>query len=144
MKKKYVLYGLLLILMFVVLTPSVYAAEELHFCNQDSLKAFIFIGHIINVIKIVIPLIIIILGMVDFARAMISNDDKATMSAAKSLVLRLIAGVIVFLIPTIFYGILNLVFPDEINDYDNMACTKCILRVSECDYDTMSGSLPEK
>ena len=144
MKKKYVLYSLLLILMFVIFTPTVYAAEELHFCNQDSLKAFIFIGHIVNVIKIVIPLVIIVLGMIDFGRAMISSDDKATASAAKSLVQRLIAGIIVFLIPTIFYGILNQVFPDELNGYDSMACTKCILRVSECNYDTMSGSLPEK
>ena len=144
MKKKYVLYGLLLILMFVVLTPSVYAAEELHFCNQDSLKAFIFIGNIINVIKIVIPLIIIILGMVDFARAMISNDDKATASAAKSLIQKLIAGIIVFIIPSICYGIMHLIFQEDFDNYDNMACTKCILRVSECDYDTMSGSLPEK
>lgn len=144
MKKKYLLYSLALILAFILFTPRVFAEEELHFCNQDSLKAFIFIGNIVTVLKIVIPLIIIVLGMIDFGRAMVSNDDKATVSAAKSLIHRLIAGIIVFMIPSLCYGLLNLMFKTEFDEYNNMTCTKCILKVNECDYDKLSPSLPEK
>ena len=41
-------------------------------------------------------------------------------------------------------NVMHLIFQEDFDNYGNMACTKCILRVSECDYDTMSGSLPEK
>lgn len=143
MKKSVMLYILIIVLMFLFI-PNVMAAEELHFCNQDSLKSFIFIGNIISVIKIGVPLIIIVFGMIDFGRAVVSSDDKATSSAAKSLIQRLIAGIVIFLIPSFFLGTMNILFKEEMDSYDNLSCVKCILHVSECDFDSMVNELPEK
>ena len=59
------------------------------------------VGYVFLIAKIVIPIILIILGMVDLGKAVISSDDKAISKAAKSLLMRTIAAIAIFFIPTI-------------------------------------------
>lgn len=106
-------------------------------CGEEEIKnAMQIIGYVINLAKIIVPLIIIILGMVDFGKATISSDDKAISKAASSLVRRFVAGVIIFFIPTIVFALLNLL---EVSNENNesgsfVECTKCMLKPnSECD-----------
>lgn len=69
--------------------------------NSSVLGAFIILGNILKVIKWIVPLIIIVLGMVDFVKATLSNDDNAIKKATSSLSRRIIAGLIIFFVPTI-------------------------------------------
>ena len=45
--------------------------------NPDILRVVFFGKELINIVKIVVPIALIILGMVDFTKALASNDDKA-------------------------------------------------------------------
>ena len=91
------------------------------------------IGYIVEIVKIVIPLLIIVYGMVDFGKAVISSDDKAINKATNSLIRRIVAGIAVFFIPTIILAMFNII--GITNDIENTsrysACTKCILNASE-------------
>lgn len=91
------------------------------------------IGYIVLVAKWLVPIVIIILGIIDFAKAVISSDDKALNKATSSLAKRIVAGLIVFFIPTLLLALLNLL--DISNGIENNgrfdACTKCILNASK-------------
>ena len=96
------------------------------FCHE-TVVLWQFLGIVLMVVKIVIPLILIILGMVDLGKAVISSEDKAISKSAKSLLMRLIAAVVIFFVPTIVSAIFGLIgsFNDEVKaDYD--VCRTCI------------------
>ncbi len=98
--------------------------------NKDIKQAVKIVGYIVVMVKWIIPFMLIILGMVDFGKATISNDEKALKTATGTLLKRIIAGVIVFFIPTIMLAILNIVKVTKgIEDKDNEQfgqCTKCL------------------
>ncbi len=103
------------------------------YCSDtELLKAFKFLGRILSVVKIVIPLIIIIFGIIDFSRAVIASKDDEIKKSMKSLLLRAIAGVAIFFIPTL----VNLVFQliDDWSNYktDYSVCSTCVTNPSKC------------
>lgn len=95
------------------------------FCTKTE-PVWEFAGNIFTIFKIIIPVIIIVLGIVDFAKAIISNDDKAIGSSAKTLMRRVIVGIIIFFIPTIVLVVFNMV--DGFDDIESQAslCLNCI------------------
>ena len=65
--------------------------------------------------------------MVDLGKAVISNDEKQIGKSAKSLMMRLVAAVVIFFVPTIVSAVFGLIgsFNDEAKaDYD--VCRTCI------------------
>jgi len=50
-------------------------------------------------IRIIVPILIIVLGMVDFGKAVLSDDDKALGKATSNLIKRLIIAVFIFFVP---------------------------------------------
>lgn len=90
------------------------------------------IGRIISIFKYVIPILIIVFGMLDFSKAVISNDEKAVDKAIESLIRRVISGIVVFFVPTIIWAILNTIDLAVDIDDEFKACTKCMLKL-ECD-----------
>ncbi len=92
----------------IIVDPTDPRVDYTNICQNDGVKqAFKIIGKIISITKIVVPMILIVLGMIDFAKAIFAQDDKAISKAAMSLLKRFIAGIVVFFIPTIIYAILN-------------------------------------
>lgn len=61
---------------------------------------------VINTIKIVVPIILIIFGMIDLAKAVMSNDEKEMKGAQSKLLKRVIYAVAIFLV----VAIIQLVF----------------------------------
>lgn len=111
-------------------------ASASNFCAQTA-NIWQVLGYVVVVIKIVIPLILIILGMVDLGKAVVSSDDKAINKAVSSLIKRFIAAVIVFFIPTIVSALFNAVTNITTNtDYNK--CVQCVTNVGACD---TSGAL---
>ena len=102
--------------------------------DENVMQAFVIIGKVVQVAKSVVPLIIIVLGMVDFGKAVASNDDKAISKAAAALIRRFIAGVVVFFIPTIILAILNLlgITNNMENNESFGTCTVCVLKPDVC------------
>jgi len=101
--------------------------------GSTTLLVFQIIGYIIIIIKILVPIILIILGSVDLAKASISGDDKALKDATIQFVKRVLIGLIIFFIPTIldfFLGLVNGV-NETAKKYEG--CTDCILNPTDTD-----------
>lgn len=115
------------------------------FCYKSA-RIWKLAGYFIIAIKIVLPLIIIILGIVDFAKAVVSSDQKVIKDAGGSLLRRLIAAVIIFFIPTIIHFIFEVVagYSEDVkNDFEN--CFNCLVYPNnKCDttYDPNDGFFP--
>jgi len=95
------------------------------FCSDTAL-IWQFIGYILMIFKIVIPLLLLILGMFDLGKAVVASDDKAINKATTALVKRAVAAIIIFFIPTLIGFVFSIVagFSDEIeNNYT--ACKTC-------------------
>ncbi|MEG0794570.1 MAG: hypothetical protein RSG95_02105 [Bacilli bacterium] len=101
--------------------------EELYVCDDNGVqKAFQIIGYLLFIIKILVPLLLIILGTIDFSKAIISSDDKAIKEATLSLIKRAIIGVVIFIIPTILNFAFSLVDGAEENSAGFTKCTNCL------------------
>ena len=99
-------------------------------CNNEGAKnAVLFIGKIVVIALWVVPLIIIVLGMVDFTKAMMSNDEKAIGKATSALIKRIVAGLAAFIIPTLILAILkNIGITKDIEqNEDYTSCMNCLL-----------------
>ena len=102
------------------------------FCSNEGMSsAMKLLGTIIMIIKIVVPIIIIVLGMIDFTKSITSGDENATSKALNVLIRRIVAGVIVFFVPTILLTILNTLNMSNIDNPEFESCTKCLLNL-EC------------
>lgn len=64
---------------------------------------------VIRVLQVVVPIGLIIMGTIDMAKAVIAGDEKKMKEAQKPFIKRIIAAVIVFLIPLIVNMVLNFV-----------------------------------
>ena len=85
-------------------------ANGINLCqNAGVVKAAQIVGWMLFVIKILAPLILIIMGIIELAKAVISSDDKAISAAINALIKRAIAAVVIFFIPTIIALIFNIV-----------------------------------
>ena len=96
-------------------------------------EPLMFIGNIVLVVKIAIPIIIVALGMMDFFKAITGAKDEEIKKSAKSFALRVAAGVIVFFIPTVISVVFSLIssWADLKGEFN--ACQKCILDVRSCE-----------
>ncbi len=70
---------------------------------------FNLVATIIRIIKIVVPILLIIWGMLDFAKSVVAKKEEDIKKYQKSFVSRLISALLVFLIVTIVQLAVNLV-----------------------------------
>lgn len=119
------------------------AAATTDYCTRlaEPLK---FIGNIVLIGKIALALIIIILGMVDFGKAITGGKDEEVKKSAVTFGRRIAAGVAVFLIPTIVSVIFSLVSDWVKIEGDFNACQKCVLWVSKCKTASTSSTSTSK
>lgn len=114
--------------------------EASNFCNRNEVKgAFRTIGWVIFAAKIAVPIIIIVLGSIDFGKAVIANKDDEIKKSAKSLIIRVIAGFVIFLLPTILNFAIKFIGGEKVYDEQNGSfgyCTYCMLNPTKC-----SGSI---
>lgn len=114
---------------FVLASVNNLNIEEINICSSENttLKVFQVIGYILFILKILVPIIIIVLGIIEFGKAALSGDEKANTTSFKTLMMRIITGVTIFFIPTILDFALSLVqgTKDAASKYDG--CTTCML-----------------
>lgn len=105
---------------------------QVNYCQGLS-TTFIFIGHLIRLAKILIPIVIIGFGIMDFFKAMTGAKDDEIKKSLRSLVFRLISGVCIFFLPMF----INLIFSfvsgwSESYEATYQDCFKCIWDVGSC------------
>lgn len=101
------------------------------FCNHTT-TILQFIGYALTLVKIVIPLIIIGYGILDFGKAVVASKDDEIKTSAKRLLWRAVAGVVIFFIPSIVLWLFGAIdqYTKGKNGFDT--CEKCILSPWEC------------
>lgn len=106
----------------------VLAASD-NFCT-GSLPIWRFLGNIINILQIAIPVIIILLGTIDLGKAVMAGEDKKIKEAQKMLLMRLIYGIAIFFVVIIVKVIFGLVADQGASV--SSACFKCLEDPGEC------------
>ena len=84
------------------------------FCNK-SWEIWQLVGNVVNIFKIVIPIIIVLLAMVDLGKAVMAGEEKEIKAAQKMLIKRLIYGVVIFFIVTLVQTVFGLVGSNTTN-----------------------------
>ena len=98
--------------------------------NPGVVRAFKVGGYIIYILKIVIPILLIVMGSVDIFQAVIANDDKQLNKSIGLFAKRMIAGVVIFFIPTLVNYLFSLIDSEVTTKYET--CYSCLLDVSSC------------
>lgn len=85
------------------------------------------VGYVLTIVKIAMPLIIIVYGVMDLGKAVVAAKEDEIKTGAKRLMWRAVAGVAIFFIPSIVLWVFG-----TINQYSNSTegfenCQKCIL-----------------
>ncbi len=106
-------------------------AAAANFCRSTQ-EIWKFIGYVVMVLKILIPVIIIILGIIDLGKAVISGKDDEIKKSTTALMMRLIIGIVVFFVPSIVRAVFGLV--DNYNEVKGPAnvCINCVTSPSTC------------
>ena len=104
------------------------------FCYKTA-EVWQIIGYALLILKIVIPIILIVLGMIDIGKAVLSSDEKLIKDGVMKLIKRVIAAVIIFFIPTVIDVLFQFIgaFSESVrNDYAN--CIDCLTSpTNNCD-----------
>ncbi len=102
------------------------------FCVETS-NLWQILGYVVLILKIVIPLILIVLGMVDLGKAVVSSDEKAINKSVSTLIKRFVAAVVVFFIPTIvsaLFSAVKLITVDKNANTGYNVCLQCVVDVN--------------
>ena len=93
--------------------------------ESDKCETVPYIKNIYNIIRFLVPVIIIVLSVIDFAGVVISGEDDKMEKAKKKFVIRIIVGIVILFIPIILELILKIAGILESNEklYD-IACLK--------------------
>ena len=119
-------------------------------CAQELRPVMTLIGYAIEAIKIGIPIILIILGMIDLGKAVIASKEDEVKKARSAFIKRLIYAVLVFAVVWIVQLVLSLatsLFSGEEEQLEGTSdwrgCWNCILSKGEandkCVYTKITG-----
>lgn len=138
--KRYIIFILLVFSSFFlqvsakVDSPILLLADNVNdLCNSNNLKVPLkYIGWVLVVAKIIIPILIIVMGVIDFFKVITSSKAEDVPKASRSLAMRMIAGVVIFFIPVFIEFFFSLI--DDWSDYKTSysICTKCLFDPGSC------------
>ena len=78
-------------------------------CSGGVIQIVGLVKMVIRVLQIAVPIGLIVMGTIDMAKAVIAGDEKKMKEAQKPFIKRIIAAIIVFLIPIIVNMVLSFV-----------------------------------
>ena len=82
-------------------------------CENGLDSVFIVVHFVINIIRFVIPVILILLGTIDLIKAVIAGKEDDIKKNQQVLMKRAIAGILIFLIPTLVMIIMGWIGNDD-------------------------------
>ena len=100
--------------------------------NNETLIAFRLVGIFVNIIKIIVPIILIVLGMIDMSKAVVDGKDDAIKKSALSILKRAIAGILIFFTPTIINSIFKMIDGWDNIESDFRTCMDCLTGSDDC------------
>lgn len=94
--------------------------------NPEILRVIWFLLEIIDIVKIVIPIIIIVLGIIDFSKSAITNDEKKQQNNTKLFGKRILTAILIFTIPWIV-DVLMRTLADLLEDNGVTSYLECLI-----------------
>ncbi len=94
-----------------------------------------FTSMLMDAIKVIIPLLLIVYGMIDLAKAVMSNDEKTMKEAQGKLIKRFVYAVIVFFVVALVqlvFGMLASASDGEVDKGNVTSCIDCFMRNEHC------------
>lgn len=86
----------------LLLSDRVYALEEIPVCeNPDVLRVIYFASIIVDIVKIIIPIGLVVMAMIDFSKGVTSNNDGDNKKNLSRLIKRFVYAVLIFTVPWI-------------------------------------------
>lgn len=102
------------------------------FCEQHGvLKTLSILHTLIVIVKIVVPILIIALGTIDYGKAVISGDENIISKTTSTVIRRLLIGVIIFFIPTIVNSLLHVLVKTTNSSFK--LCEVCFTGDKDCE-----------
>lgn len=84
-------------------------------CNY--LKPFLsIVGYLVMIVKIVIPILLIVFGMLDVGKSVIASKPDEVTKNLKSFAMRCVAAVLIFFIPSLVSVLINAVAGTKADD----------------------------
>ena len=121
------------LLMITLLMPQIVNAADYIVCDNDKKFPYVFAqitSTAMTIIKIVIPILLVITGMISFFKVTISSNVEDEMKKAKTkLINSIIAAVVVFFTFSIVNFVVTLVAGTN-NKF--MSCVECFMNVEKC------------
>ena len=125
--KKNLSFILMFILTFFIFNSNVLAIEVISNCADIPSKVGTISRLVFTIIKYAVPILLVIIGSIDYLKAVTSGDQDMLSKALKSFTKRLIAGALVFLIIILFQTVIRLVSNEE----NIFSCVTCFLTSEE-------------
>lgn len=102
-------------------------------CSNENIVKLLKIAAIgLTIVKIVVPVILIIVGMISLFNAFIAEDQGAFSKALSGFVFKLVIGICVFLLPSILTAMIDLINGTNEVKSEFEACSKCLLNYCDC------------
>ena len=101
------------------------------FCTETK-DIWQFVGWIVTILKIVVPVILVVIGIIAFGKAVISSDDKEIKTAINGLIKKFIIAVVIFFIPSIIAALFRGINVTKETMPESTKCIDCIASPSKC------------
>lgn len=107
------------------------AGAPAEFCEKTA-KVWLVLGRCVLILKIVVPLLLVIFAIIDLSKAVVASEDKAIAKSFNTLVHRFIAGLLVFLAPSIIIAFYNILLDANVSTRsgDYKKCLRCLFNVN--------------
>lgn len=102
-------------------------------CKEDiyiPYQAVRVIRSIITLIKYVVPILLIIMGMLDFGKVVLGKPDEQIKKSKQAFLSRLVAAIFVFLVVNIVEMTIRIVSTTD----ENLKCLECFVQEKDCKY----------
>lgn len=138
MKKLFKLF-FALVICFI---PNVVFASEYLICGEGKkipLALATVLSITVTIVKIFIPILLVIGGMISFFKATVSGKvDDELKKAKDKLVNSIIAAVIIFFIVSITSAVVSFAVGKKT---DAMSCVECLIKPDSCPHETSEGEV---
>lgn len=115
-----------LITFLLLFINSIHIVKADSICNNpDFLKVMYFFLIIVDIVKIVVPIGLIVMGLMDFSKSVTASDEKVQKKSVTIFVKRVMAAILVFLVPWIV-EVLMVTLGNLLGEDDEVNFTDCI------------------
>ena len=102
-------------------------------CSDKNVKRVVkAFGYVLLISKIIVPIILMVGTIMNYAKAMTANDQKGIKEATSKFAKAGAAALIIFFLPTIINLFLSLAEDDAYDENNYVTCRKCLFDINEC------------